>query len=141
MPTPRTARSATLLLIAATAAACSDVAGPDAARTSTPPTARAALAATTQSITLVSGGGAVGTLDPNTEFSMTRGSAYASAPIVAGAGGYSTIPGTRWVSNSPTSIGPENGSVWYRTSFTLPAGCSDPRSPCRSMPTTRPRST
>ena len=121
--TPRTARIASLSVLTVVAA-CADPVRPELAGRAVPPTARAELADPLP-LTLVSGSGAVGTLDPATLFSPTREGTYQSAPIVAGASGYSTIPGTRYVSSDPSSSGPVNGSVWYRTSFTLPAACTN----------------
>ena len=127
-PAPRPAPRSWLPLLAAALAACADPTRSVAPEDGHAPAPRATGIATAAAspITLVSGNGAVGTLDPATEFSSTRNGTFANAPIVAGDPGYSLIPGTRYVSNAPSSIGPVNGSVWYRTSFTLPAGCLDP---------------
>jgi hypothetical protein len=123
----RTTRLAWLPLVAAAATGCSDPVRPVASQTAVSQPPRAALTSTApQTITLVSGAGAVGSPDPATGFSYTRDGTYSAASIVAASPFYSIIPGSRYVSNAPNSVGPVSGSVWYRATFALPAGCADP---------------
>src|SRR5215212_5856048 len=97
-----TTRTAWLPFLATAAlAACSDPVRPVAPETDTTPSTLADLTATS--------------VQTITQFSGERGGTYAAAPIVSANLAYSIIPGTRYISNAPNSVGPVSGSMWYET--------------------------
>lgn len=73
---------------------------------------------------LVSGVSEVGTRDAFTQFQA--GDAWEDAFVVAPHEFYSVIPQTHYLNYHPTQEGEANTSRTYRTTFTLPAGYSDP---------------
>jgi hypothetical protein len=82
--------------------------------------------ANAQTITLVSGNGAIGTRDPNTIFSIDNGVTFTNAFIPTPNPLYSSIPGANWISVQADGSGPANSTNIYRTSFTLPLGFTGP---------------
>jgi hypothetical protein len=77
-------------------------------------------------ITLVSGGGAVGTADPATQMSFDGGATFQPALIIVPNSAYSVIPGTRYVSDASGGLARQRTTTLFRTTFTLPAGFQDP---------------
>lgn len=84
-------------------------------------------AQTTQTITLISGGPNTTPdgRDPLNQFTLD-GTTFSDAYVVAPAESYGVIPGTRYISSSPDSIGLEGGSITYRAQFHLPEGAAAP---------------
>jgi hypothetical protein len=79
-------------------------------------------------ITLISGNGAVGTLDPLNERSLDGGATWQQAHIITKHAFYGLIAGTKWIycgSTLADSCG-INITTRYRTTFTLPAGFTNP---------------
>lgn len=87
--------------------------------------APSAVGAGSESITLVSGGGAVGTADPGTQMSLDGGVAFQPARIIAPHPSYSVIPGTQYVSDPSVGSSRQFRTTLFRTTFTLPAGFQD----------------
>ena len=90
-----------------------------------------AWAQTTQTITLISGNGAIGTLDPLNQSSVDGGATWEQARIVTAHPAYAKIPGTEYIFCGSTvfnscGVSGSGISTLYRTIFTLPAGFSDP---------------
>src|SRR3989338_789881 len=90
-----------------------------------------AWAQTTQTITLISGNGAEGTFDPLNQSSVDGGATWQQAHIIANVPGYAQIPGTKFIFCGSTGFNPCGASglgisSLYRTTFTLPAGFSNP---------------
>lgn len=86
-------------------------------------------AQTTQTITLVSGNGAIGSADPAVEYSLDDGLTWPGhACIVAKNPAYSgPFAGSNYINwNCNVGIGPFNDSVRYRIPFTLPVDYSNP---------------
>ncbi len=79
-----------------------------------------------QTITLVSGNGAIGTRDPNTIFSTDNGITFTNAFIPTPNPLYSSIPGANWIGVQADGNGPSNTTNIFRTSFTLSAGFTGP---------------
>jgi len=79
-----------------------------------------------QTITLVSGNGAIGTRDPNTVFSIDGGLTFTNAFIPTPNPLYSSIPGANWIGVQADGYGPDNTTNLYRTFFTLPVGFTGP---------------
>lgn len=77
-------------------------------------------------ITLASGGAAPGQPDPITDFTRDGGITWRDAVVVNAHPAYSTLPGTGWISLSPTSCCASNSLIRYRTTFELPAGYGSP---------------
>lgn len=84
------------------------------------------VAASPATITLVSGGGAVGTADPATQMSFDGGGTFQPALIIAPNSAYSVIPGTQYVSDASRGSARQHTTTLFRTTFTLPAGFQDP---------------
>jgi len=76
--------------------------------------------------TLISGIGSIGSQDPATQFSLDSGSTWQNAYIIPPNGNYNTITGSQWVSVSPYGNGPENTTMLYQVTFTLPTGATNP---------------
>ena len=83
-------------------------------------------AANAQTITLVSGNGAIGARDPNTIFSIDNGVTFTNAFIPTPNPLYGSIPGANWISVQANGQGPDLTTNIYRTSFTMPAGFTSP---------------
>ncbi len=85
----------------------------------------------TTELTLISGNGAIGTLDPNNQFTTDGGETFQQAFIITPNLLYSIIPGTNYIGRAADGSGPEiveggtPPSTRYRTSFTLPEGFSE----------------
>ena len=90
----------------------------------------------TQTITLKSGtGGAVGSQDPENQFTPDGGATWQYPFVICPPcspsnicnGVYNQIPGTQYISRTPNGEGaPDSASTLYQTTFTLPAGFSAP---------------
>jgi hypothetical protein len=90
-----------------------------------------AWAQTTQTVTLISGNGAIGTLDPLNQFSVDGGATWQQAWIVTALSVYGKIPGAEYIFCGSTVFNPcgvrgSGISTLYRTTFTLPAGAANP---------------
>jgi hypothetical protein len=81
--------------------------------------------ASPQTVTLVSGSGAVGTADPGTQMSFDGGTTFQPALVVAPNPLYSVIPGTQYVSDASGGSSRQFTTTLLRTTFTLPAGFRD----------------
>ena len=81
--------------------------------------------ASPQTITVVSGNGAVGTADPGTRMSFDGGATFQPAVIIAPQPFYSVIPGTRYISDPSGGQARQFMTTLFRTTFTLPAGFQD----------------
>jgi hypothetical protein len=79
-----------------------------------------------QTITLVSGNGAIGTRDPNTIFSLDNGVTFTNAFIPTPNPLYGSLPGANWITVQANGQGPDLTTNLYRTFFTLPLGFTDP---------------
>ena len=95
-------------------------------------TAYSLSSASADTITLVSGGGgAVGSADPITQVSTNRGATYQAAiiipPVHIGTAYYDTIPGTEWISFNSTGYGLRYTDMFFRVTFQLPVGFSNPQ--------------
>ena len=85
-----------------------------------------AWAETTETITLISGNGSIGSLDSANQFTADGGATWQQAYIVAPHSEYHVIPGTQYINRNPDLSGPLFAATRYRTSFELPAGFSEP---------------
>lgn len=90
----------------------------------------AVMAQTTSTITLFSGNGAIGSLDPINQASSDGGNSWQPAGIVAPSSGYNVIPGTNYIFCGNTIYDPCGASYLkitkFRTTFPLPAGFANP---------------
>lgn len=84
-----------------------------------------ALGQETVTITLISGNGNIGELDPLNLFSVDGGVTYEPAYIIVPHPFYSVIAGTHYINRNPTYAGPNNTSTLYKTTFELPADFRD----------------
>ena len=92
-------------------------------------TAATALAQGTQTITLSSGNGAIGTRDPANQFTQDGGLSFQDAFIIARDPRWSLIPGTQYINKSQTQLSdpePDFTTTRYRAVFVLPSGFSNP---------------
>lgn len=92
-------------------------------------TAAIALAQGTQTITLSSGNGAIGTRDPANQFTQDGGLSFQDAFIIARDPRWSLIPGTQYINKSQTQLSdpePDFTTTRYRAVFVLPSGFSNP---------------
>jgi hypothetical protein len=78
-----------------------------------------------ETITIISGGGPIGTLDPVNEFTLDGGATYQPAHIISPHPFYSIIPGTNYINKNPDYTGEEFANTHYRTTFQLCAGFSN----------------
>ena len=85
-----------------------------------------ASAQTTQTITLISGNGDIGSQDPANQFTLDGGVTWQDAFILPLFGFYAVIPGTHYINRNPVNSGPDNTVTRYRTMFVLPSGFSNP---------------
>lgn len=79
-----------------------------------------------QTITLISGNGAIGTRDPVNLFSIDGGVTFTNAYINNQHPLYDLIPSTHWIGVQSNGYGPSNITNIYRVFFTLDAGYTDP---------------
>jgi hypothetical protein len=103
-----------------------DVVGPPGGG---PPPSEIACApgSTERFIDLRSGNGPVGSTDPLNQFSTNGGTTWNSAFIVSKEVLWANrIGNSQWISSDPGRQVPQSGDVWYRVTFTLPAGFSIP---------------
>jgi len=85
------------------------------------------------SVTLVSGAGSVGSLDPTISYARDSGGTGA-AVILKKHGAYASLPGANWVNWSIITAAFDNGfgsphagdDITYSIGFTLPAGATNP---------------
>jgi hypothetical protein len=86
-------------------------------------------AQTTQTITLISGNGDIGSQDPANQFTLDGGvtwqDAYILNPILTSPY-YDLIPGTCYINWYPSTFGEAFTATRYRTHFVLPSGFSSP---------------
>src|SRR6266545_3995492 len=80
-----------------------------------------AWAQTTQTITLISGSGPIGSQDPANQFTLDGGVTWQDAFIVGPYPYYDLIPGTQYINRNPDNSGPELTATRYRTIFVLPS--------------------
>ena len=74
-------------------------------------------------LTLISGNGNIGDLDPLNQYTLDGGATFSLAPIVYYPYSSDTIAGTQWINWNPNiNVGPFYASTFYRTTFELPAG-------------------
>jgi len=85
-----------------------------------------ASAQTTQTITLISGNGPIGSRDPANQFTLNGGVTWQDAYIIDTYSYYAIIPGTQFINRNPDFFGPEHAATWYRSHFVLPSGFSSP---------------
>jgi len=85
-----------------------------------------AWAQTTQTITLISGNGPIGTQDPANQFTLDGGVTFQDAFIIDKHSAYDLIPGTQYINRNPNFSGPASTATRYRTIFTLPSCYSNP---------------
>lgn len=79
-------------------------------------------------ITIVSGNGPRGATDPVTQVSTDGGATFNAAYIMLfPSGNYSTIPGTQWIAFNSFGNGLTYTDMWFRITFQLPAGFSNPQ--------------
>ena len=76
-------------------------------------------------IELVSGSG-TGATDPKTLMSLDGGTTFQPAIIINPHSLYSTIPGTRWVSDPTAGSSRQHTTTIFQTTFELPAGFQTP---------------
>ena len=81
--------------------------------------------ASPETITMVSGNGAVGTADPGTRMSFDGGATFQPARIIAPHSFYSVIPGTRYISDASGGQARQFMTTLFRATFILPAGFQD----------------
>ena len=79
-----------------------------------------------ETITIISGGGPIGTLDPVNEFTLDGGATYQPAHIVFPHPSYSVIPGTNYINKNADISGEEFTNTHYRATFQLCAGFTNP---------------
>lgn len=82
--------------------------------------------ASPETVTLVSGAGAVGTPDPSTQMSFDGGTTFQPAQIISPHPSYSVIPGTQYVSDASGGHARQHTTTLFRTTFTLPEGSTNP---------------
>lgn len=85
-----------------------------------------AWAQTTQTLTLISGDGPIGTQDPNNKFTLDGGGTFQNSFIITPRPFYAVIPGTQYINRNPDFSGPEFTATLYKTVFVLPIDFSDP---------------
>ena len=77
-------------------------------------------------ITLFSGDGEIGEIDPNHVWSGDGGVTFHPAYIAAAHGSFDVIAGTKWISRQANLYVPSNASTLFQTTFVLPAGFTEP---------------